>query len=136
MASNNQSTGATQQGRPRFRVLSMQEAPPYVNEDGETEHGRHKRAARTCFCFLLIPFLLAFVVSVVCVITFSIENEKVKRNCGDPPNPFPCMLNCDEELTKPSVYCWFAIGGEAAVSVVCALFIMTLVIRICYGHRV
>ena len=134
MASNNQGTGATRQGRPRFRVLSMQEAPPYVNEDGETEHGKHKRAARTCFCFLLIPFLLAFLVSVVCVITFSIENEKVKRNCHVKNGPL-CILNCDEE-EQASVYCWFAIGGEAAVSVVCALFIMTLVIRICYGHRV
>lgn len=83
--------------------------------------GQKMRPA-VCHCWLLVSFFVAFVLVAISVITFVIENEAVKKHCD-----FSCALRCDGKETD----CWIVLGGGAFVSALIALFVSSLVCRLC-----
>lgn len=86
---------------------------------------------RACYCCLVVPFLLAFALTVISTITFAVKNEESKRQC----EAVECVLTCDAD---PRVYlanCWLVQGGGAFVGVVLVIFIMSLMIRMCLGTQ-
>lgn len=94
------------------------------------EQDRHRLPRRVCYCCLVIPFFFAFCVSAMSVTTLAIKNQQVKERCAE----IPCLLGCDS-TNHPQVNCWIAFGGGGVICVVALSFILSLVIRMCYGSK-
>ena len=84
-------------------------------------------ARRICYCCLVIPLVLAFVVSALSVLTLAIKNEDVRRKCKT-----GCLLTCSEVNWSE---CWIVLGGGAFVCSVLLLFMLSLVIRMCFATK-
>ena len=84
-------------------------------------------ARRICYCCLVIPLVLAFVVSALSVLTLAIKNEDVRRKCKT-----GCLLTCSEVNSSE---CWIVLGGGAFVCSVLLLFMLSLVIRMCFATK-
>lgn len=113
--------------RPRRSPPQQPRPPPPVTPQ---EPDRHRCPRRVGYCCLVVPFFFAFCVSAMSVITLAIKNEQVKEKCEE----IPCLLGCDS-TKHPQVNCWIAFGGGGVVCVVAVLFILSLVIRMCFGSK-
>lgn len=84
----------------------------------------HKIPPRPCYCFLLVPFLLALGSLIVGVVSFTIKNEQVKGQCSNTT----CMLSCGESVEKD---CWVVVGGGSGLCFLTIVFILSLIVRSC-----
>ena len=83
---------------------------------------------RFCYCFLMLPFLVALAALVLSVTTFTIKNEEIKRKCSN----ITCTLSCGEGFRDD---CWVIVGAGASVCLVTGIYILSLVIRTCTGSK-
>ena len=83
-----------------------------------------RKSPRCCYCFLMLPFLLALAALIISVVTFAIKNEDVKAKCSN----ITCVLNCGESIKND---CWVVLGGEAGLSLITIIYIVLLMCRLC-----
>lgn len=87
---------------------------------------------RVCYCCLVVPFFLAFVMSAISTVTLAVKNEEVKRKCPG----VECVLTCNND--NPKVYladCWIVQGGGGLVCLMLLLFIVSQVVRMWFATK-
>lgn len=122
-------------------AASRDRAPHNTGNRNRTPHQQQRRenmlSRRTCYCCLVIPFVLVFVLSAISVLTLAIENEIVHNKCPK----IKCLINtCINNTVNsdPKVYwsdCGIALSGGALMCSVSILFIISLVIRMCFATK-
>lgn len=126
-----------ERGTSRRLLVAQQEERGYGNghqprpRRGGTERGRGHLSRRVCYCCLAIPFFLAISVTILSVVSFAVKNEEVKRKCS----AIHCVLTCENDRRVYLTDCWIVFGGGAAACFIMTLFVLSLVVRMCFGTK-
>ena len=86
---------------------------------------------RVGYCCLVLPFFLAFALTVISTVTLAVKNEEVKMKC----ETVKCVLTSEED---PKVYladCWLVVGGGGLICLVLATFMLSLLLRMCIAAK-